>query len=100
MARVGYVPVGERISFALARVIEKVARCGAARWSQGMMRRMGVTGRTFVVGVPYLWLLLFFLIPFIIVLKISLSELRLGMPPYEPLFTWIQALRNSRYSPR
>ena len=31
-------------------------------------------GRTAVIGVPYLWLLLFFLFPFLIVLKISISE--------------------------
>ena len=31
-------------------------------------------GRTAVIGVPYVWLLLFFLFPFLIVLKISVSE--------------------------
>ena len=33
-----------------------------------------------------LWLLLFFLVPFLIVLKISFSEVRLAMPPYAPMF--------------
>jgi putrescine transport system permease protein len=32
-------------------------------------------GRTAVIGVPYLWLLAFFLFPFLIVLKISISEM-------------------------
>ncbi len=32
-------------------------------------------GRTAVIGIPYLWLLLFFLFPFFIVLKISISEM-------------------------
>ncbi len=32
-------------------------------------------GRTAVIGVPYLWLLAFFLLPFLIVLKISVSEM-------------------------
>ena len=32
-------------------------------------------GRTAVIGIPYLWLIIFFAIPFLIVLKISLSEL-------------------------
>jgi putrescine transport system permease protein len=32
-------------------------------------------GRTAVIGVPYLWLLLFFLFPFFIVFKISISEM-------------------------
>jgi putrescine transport system permease protein len=45
-------------------------------------------GRTVVTGVPYLWLLLFFLVPFLIVLKISVSDMRMGVPPYEPLMVW------------
>jgi putrescine transport system permease protein len=32
-------------------------------------------GRTAVIGLPYLWLLLFFLLPFLIVFKISISEM-------------------------
>jgi len=32
-----------------------------------------ISGRTAVIGIPYLWLLLLFLLPFLIVLKISLS---------------------------
>ena len=47
-------------------------------------------GRRLVAGIPLFWLLLFFLIPFIIVLKISFSEVRLAMPPFAPLFQWIQ----------
>jgi putrescine transport system permease protein len=42
-----------------------------------------VTSRL-VVGIPYLWLLLFFLVPFIIVFKISLSEVAMSIPPYTP----------------
>jgi putrescine transport system permease protein len=42
--------------------------------------------KTIVVGVPYLWLVLFFLAPFLIVLKISLSETAIAMPPYVPSF--------------
>ena len=33
-----------------------------------------VRGRTAVIGLPYLWLLAFFMLPFLIVLKISVSE--------------------------
>ncbi len=32
-------------------------------------------GRTAVIGIPYLWLLVFFMLPFLIVLKISVSEM-------------------------
>jgi putrescine transport system permease protein len=37
-----------------------------------------------VILVPYLWLLVFFLIPFVIVFKISLSQSAIAMPPYTP----------------
>ncbi|MDH4986058.1 ABC transporter permease subunit [Aminobacter anthyllidis] len=38
-----------------------------------------------VILVPYLWLLFFFLIPFFIVFKISLSTTAIAMPPYTPV---------------
>ncbi|WP_292274531.1 putrescine/spermidine ABC transporter permease, partial [Mesorhizobium sp.] len=38
-----------------------------------------------VIIVPYLWLLFFFLVPFIIVFKISLSQTAISMPPYTPV---------------
>ena len=37
---------------------------------------------------PFLWLLVFFLIPFLVVAKISLSEPAIAMPPYVPLVEW------------
>jgi putrescine transport system permease protein len=43
-------------------------------------------GARVVVLVPYLWLALFFLAPFVIVLKISLSQAVLAQPPYLPVF--------------
>ena len=46
----------------------------------------GDVGRRFVIGVPYAWLLAFFVVPFLIVFKISFSEVRFSMPPYAPLF--------------
>jgi putrescine transport system permease protein len=52
------------------------------------LRRWLPSGRTLVTSVPYLWLLLFFLIPFVIVLKISFSQSAIAMPPYEPLIHW------------
>src|SRR5688572_23358368 len=35
---------------------------------------------------PYLWMALFFLVPFGFVLKISLSQTAIAQPPYVPLF--------------
>ena len=40
--------------------------------------------RTLLIFVPFAWLLLLFLIPFGIVLKISLSDIALSIPPYAP----------------
>ncbi|MFT7179454.1 MAG: putrescine transport system permease protein [Oceanospirillaceae bacterium] len=41
-----------------------------------------------VIGVPYVWLTLFFLVPFVIVFKISFSEMAYAIPPYTELMTW------------
>ena len=35
---------------------------------------------------PYLWMALFFLVPFLFVLKISLSQTAIAQPPYTPVF--------------
>lgn len=43
-------------------------------------------GRFFLIGIPLVWLLLFFLTPFLIVLKISLSDMATAMPPYAPAY--------------
>ena len=39
-----------------------------------------------VVRIPYVWLGAFFLVPFLIVLKISLSQTAIAQPPYTPVF--------------
>ncbi|HEY4810726.1 MAG TPA: hypothetical protein VIH71_06675, partial [Solirubrobacteraceae bacterium] len=52
------------------------------------MRFSQASGRRLVAGIPTLWLLVLFLIPFIIVFRISFSEVRLAIPPYTPLISW------------
>lgn len=42
--------------------------------------------RTAVILIPFLWLSLFFVAPFLFVLKISLADATLSQPPYTPLF--------------
>lgn len=37
-----------------------------------------------LIGIPYLWLLILFLVPFLIVIKISLSDAAVSIPPYTP----------------
>jgi len=50
--------------------------------------RPRIPGRSLVVALPYLWLLVFFVAPFVIVLKISFSDVDMAIPPYRPLFDW------------
>ena len=42
--------------------------------------------RWLIVAVPYIWLALFFTAPFLIIVKISLSDTTIAMPPYVPVF--------------
>jgi putrescine transport system permease protein len=55
-------------------------------WQQALQARGLARGA--VTAVPLAWLVLFFLVPFLIVLKLSFSEGLLAMPPYAPLFIW------------
>ena len=48
--------------------------------SQGWLSR--------AVALPYVWLLLFFLAPFLIILKISFAEPIVAQPPFTPLLAW------------
>ena len=42
-----------------------------------------------MLGLPFLWLGIFFLAPFLIVLKVSFAEAILGNPPFGPLVEWV-----------
>ncbi|PWC17339.1 putrescine ABC transporter permease PotH [Brenneria corticis] len=53
-----------------------------ARWRQDH-------GRKLVIALPYFWLLLLFMLPFLIVFKISLAEMARAVPPYTDLVTWV-----------
>jgi putrescine transport system permease protein len=54
---------------------------GWRRWVPGI--------RAGVIGVPYLWLLLFFAIPFLIVLKLSFAKMAITIPPYTSLIEYV-----------
>ncbi|MBO6755110.1 MAG: ABC transporter permease subunit [Roseibium sp.] len=53
-----------------------------------------------LIAVPYLWLFVFFLAPFFIVFKISLSQVAIAIPPYFPTFDlaegWAALVENLR----
>lgn len=48
-------------------------------------RKLLPTGRMLVVGPTFLWMILFLLVPFLLVFKISFADLDFGVPPYTPL---------------
>jgi putrescine transport system permease protein len=64
-------------------------RFGPPRWSEYVVKNW--SGQRLVVAVPYLWLLMFFFVPFLIVFKISFAEFSpLGRPPYEPVVQFLE----------
>lgn len=52
---------------------------------KSMFRSTPQVRRLLAIGPPFLWLGLFLLLPFLLVMKISFSDLRFGIPPYTPL---------------
>ncbi|HBN22359.1 MAG TPA: putrescine ABC transporter permease PotH [Holosporales bacterium] len=42
-----------------------------------------------MIALPYGWHILFFLVPFVIVLRISFAESIIGAPPYGEIFQWL-----------
>ncbi len=55
-------------------------------------RRLRIPGRYLTVSPPYLWLFIFFLVPFLLVLKISVSTPEFDQPPYTAVFDWSAGL--------
>ena len=64
----------------------------AYRPSVALQRPERLWRRT-VAGVPYLWLLVFFLAPFAIVLRISFADPLIGQPPFTPLYDEAQGIQ-------
>lgn len=69
--------------------LEPAARVdNAGRFRLFMSRLQMKHGRKLVIALPYVWLLLLFLLPFLIVFKISLAEMARAIPPYTDLVSW------------
>jgi putrescine transport system permease protein len=66
----GIAALREKVSYRLFRALQK-------NW------------RRLVLIVPYAWLLIFFLAPFFIVLKISLAQTVIQSPPFTPMIEWV-----------
>lgn len=45
--------------------------------------------RSIILFIPFAWLLIFFLAPFFLVLKISLAEAIIASPPFTPMIEWV-----------
>nr|WP_218959283.1 ABC transporter permease subunit [Pseudomonas rustica] len=54
------------------------------------INRIIPSGRQLVIGVPFIWLFLFFMLPFFIVLKISFAEADVAIPPYTEIYTFVE----------
>ena len=54
------------------------------------LQRITPGGRHVVIGIPFLWLFLFFALPFFIVLKISFAEADVAIPPYTEIYTFVE----------
>ncbi|MCW2246014.1 putrescine transport system permease protein [Azospirillum fermentarium] len=88
MSRKGFIPLGNRMGEGRPPGYD-IGGAVVVQWAVALLRRAGLWGRGLVLAVPYLWLLLFFLVPFLIVFKISFSEAELAQPPYTALFAWL-----------
>lgn len=49
--------------------------------------------RGWLAAIPYAWLFVFFLLPFVLVVKISLSQTALAIPPYAPTIDWSAGIK-------
>ncbi len=56
----------------------------------GILNWLKKRGRTLVIAIPFWWLMVFFLIPFAVVFKISFAEAIIARPPYSQLFTFAE----------
>ncbi|MCZ4292748.1 putrescine ABC transporter permease PotH [Vibrio sinaloensis] len=52
--------------------------------------RVVPTPKCLLLSIPYGWLLLFFLLPFLIVFKISFAEAQIAIPPYSELWSYAE----------
>ena len=62
--------------------IARASRLPASGWITSLLSSLGIRGRTLVIAIPYIWLVLYFLLPFLIVLKVSLAFITIAQPPY------------------
>jgi putrescine transport system permease protein len=69
--------------------MNSLAPTGTASLSHRLSHLLQRNWRTLVLIVPFFWLLLFFLAPFLIVLKISFAGIVIASPPFTPMIEWV-----------
>ena len=57
-----------------------------------LLNKLIPDARTGVVAIPYIWLLLFFLMPFLIVFQISFAESEIAIPPYSAIIEYVDEM--------
>jgi len=85
VSRVGYLPLGDRLAKGSEPLVRALMRIAPLRWILNLFGALGLAGQRGVIALPYAWLALFFLVPFLIVLKISFAEQLIAQPPYSSL---------------
>src|SRR5881397_1822671 len=66
-------------------IASRASRLPASGWLENLLISLGIRGRTLVVAIPFIWLILFFFLPFLIVLWVSTSFVVIAQPPYTHL---------------
>lgn len=61
------------------------------------MASIPVPGRRFVIGVPYGWLILFFFLPFLILLYISFVDMGSDISPFKPIWDPVSGILSLKY---
>ena len=65
-----------------------MSRAEERRGPAGWLRRRLPSGRTLVIAVPFVFLLVFFMLPFAAVVQISFADVQMSVPPYTPIVQW------------
>ncbi|WP_295761828.1 ABC transporter permease subunit [Undibacterium sp.] len=60
----------------------------------GVLRLRALSGRHLVIGIPYVWLLLVFLLPFLIVLKLSVTDMGDSIDPFGSIWSYSNGVAN------
>jgi putrescine transport system permease protein len=62
-----------------------------------MAAPLPVPGKRFVIGVPYVWLLVFFFLPFLILLYISFVDMGGDISPFKPIWDPVTGILSLKY---